>query len=373
MRSLFIPICLTLIVTAGCKVGPDYRAPKVPGESAKFSQGAGFTLSTNCPSRWWTEFEDPLLTRLIEDALKGNHDVRAATEHLRSARALRRQSQWGFAPSGMATAGVQRKLESTVTMPGASRDFRNFELFDTGFDASWELDVFGRVRRQNEFSSAVLSAVSALRDEVLLAVAAETARNYFELRDGQKQLAIATRHAQIQEESLRLATLRWEAGKGSEFDAALFRAQMHATQAELPNIETAIKQSMHRIAVLTGRGHGELTAILEAETPHYRIPTQIRLDDPASVLRRRPDVRLAERQLAAATAQIGVATADLFPRVTFNGHVALQAKSLDAVGGADSPGFRFWAAHILGGAGSGEDQGPSRCHARRRERPARLL
>jgi multidrug efflux system outer membrane protein len=338
---------------AGCKAGPDYHTPKVAAVAAKFSQAAAVAQSTNSTAKWWTAFGDPLLTRLIEEAMQGNHDVRTATEHLRGARALRRQAQWGFAPSGMAAAGVQRKLESTVTMPGASRDFRNFDLFDAGFDATWELDVFGRVRRQNEVSAAILSGAAALRDEVLLAVAAETARNYFELRDGQRRLTIATRNAQIQEESLRLATLRWEAGKGSEFDAAMFRAQMHATKASLANIETGIKQSMHRIAVLTGRGHTEWIAQLEAPSPSYRIPKEILLDDPSIVLRRRPDVRLAERALAASTAQIGVAAADLFPRVTFNGHVAVQAKSLDAVTGADAQAYGFgprisWAALDLG-------------------------
>ena len=199
---------------AGCAVGPDYQTPKVKEAVTAYSQAGVVTNAPAYQSQWWNGFGDPLLTRLVGDALVHNHDVRAATEQLRSVRGMNQETKWGFAPNGSISGGYQRKKLSSISMPGAGEDIRNFDLFDAGFDAVWELDVFGKVRRMNEASSAGVAATKAQRDAVLISVAAETVRNYLELRSSQQQLKIALRNAQIQEESLRQATLRWEAGKG---------------------------------------------------------------------------------------------------------------------------------------------------------------
>lgn len=343
--------CAALMTFTGCAVGPDYHQPQRPAPTP-FAQAPG-TSGTNIQVRWWSHFGDPTLERMVTDAMTNNYDVRAATERLRSVRAIHRLVKWGYGPSGAAAAGYQKKLVTPVEMPGAPREMREFDLYDAGFDATWELDLFGRVRRQNEAIRAAVDAASAKRDDVLISVAAEIAREYFELRDVQRRLAITERLCGIQRESLRLARLKMDAGKGPELDVQLFTAQLATTEAIIPDLRTAIAQLEHSLGLLTGRGHRELVAMLEAPSARLAAPPDVSLGDPAALLRRRPDIRAAERELAASTALIGAEMADFFPRVSFNGQVAIESKTFSGLGSAASDAYAFgpritWAALDLG-------------------------
>ena len=234
--------------------------------------------------------------------------------------------------------------------PGGDRDI---ELYDVGFDASWELDFFGRVRRSIEASSAAVGAAEASRQDVIVSLLAEVARNYFELRGAQNRLAVARRNAENQRQTLDLTIALLEGGRGTELDTSRAEAQLTSTLASIPPLETTVKQAMYRLGVLIGQQPTALEAELSEPLPLPALPTLVALGKPDDLLRRRPDIRVTERNLAAATANIGVATADLFPRITFTGSVALQAGSFVGLvkGGSDTfaigPGI-FWAAFDLG-------------------------
>mgnify|MGYP001397580244 CR=1 FL=1 len=342
---------ILIINISGCAVGPDYHFQTFPTRT-QFASVPG-TLSTNYQTCWWTNFNDPTLERLISDAQIYNHDVRAATERLKSVRALHRLVKWGYAPSGAATAGYQRKLITPVEMPGASRDMRNFDLFDTGFDASWELDIWGQVRRQNQAVRAVVNAVTAQRDAVLISVTAEIARQYFELRNLQDRLAIVTQIVATEKECLRLTQLRYESGKGSQLEVQTQTAQMATTEALLPDLNTAIAQIEHALGLLAGHDHLELKPLLETTRSKQTPPPTVWLGKPADLLRRRPDIRMAEQQLIASTALIGAEMANYFPHVSFNGQVGLEAKTFSGLSQSQADTYGFgpritWTAFDFG-------------------------
>jgi multidrug efflux system outer membrane protein len=230
---------------------------------------------------------------------------------------------------------------------------RDIELYDAGFDAIWELDFFGRVRRSIEASSAQVEAFEASRQDVMVSLLAEIARNYFELRGAQNRLAVARRNAENQRQTLDLTRALLEGGRGTELDTSRAEAQLTSTLATIPPLETTIKQAIYRLGVLIGQQPTALDAELSEPLPLPTLPTLVALGRPEDLLRRRPDIRLTERNLAAATANVGVATADLFPRVTLTGSIGLQAGSFVGLGEGGSDRFAvgpgiFWAAFDLG-------------------------
>jgi multidrug efflux system outer membrane protein len=238
-------------------------------------------------------------------------------------------------------------------MPGQPRSLRETDLYSAGFDATWEIDLFGRVRRAVEASTAGVAALEADRRDVLVSVIAEVARNYFELRGGQHELAVAHQNANNQRETLEITLNKLRAGRATDLDAARGRAQLNATLAIVPPLEANIQRAVHRLSVLTGQQPTALEPALAEPKPLPALPTLVHLGRPEELLRRRPDIRAAERALAAATALIGVQTADLFPRLTFNGRVALEASEFSGLGqsGADTYAFGpriTWAALDLG-------------------------
>jgi multidrug efflux system outer membrane protein len=350
---LLVGLLLGSLLT-GCAVGPNHQQPETK-TSATFGNAAQPNIATNQTAvTWWRGFNDARLNTLIADALVANHDLRIATSRVLEARALRTESLLNLAPIVHSGAGYTRSLSSkdSINMP-LSRNQRELSLFNAGFDATWELDIFGRLRRSVEASTAVVAETEAQRRDVLVTITAELARNYFELRGAQHQLSVIRRNAETQRATLDLTLSKLRAGRATELDAARARTQLNATLAFVPPFEAAVKHAIHRLSVLTGRQPTALDADLIQVAPLPPLPALVNIATPANLLRRRPDIRAAERALAAATARIGVETADLFPRVTFNGRVALESGHLAglAAGGADNYSFGpriSWAALDLG-------------------------
>ena len=230
---------------------------------------------------------------------------------------------------------------------------RDTNLYHAGFDANWELDFFGRVRRAIEAGTADVGAEEASRRDVLVSLLAEVASNYFDLRVAQNQLAVARQNAETLQQTLELTQALLAAGRGTELDVSRAEAQLNVTLATIPPLETRIARDSHRLGVLLGQQPTVLVTLLSAPLPLPGLPTLIALGKPEDLLRRRPDIRIAERDLAAATARVGVGTADLFPRITVLGSVGVEAGSLLGLGKGGIDTFSlgpsiFWAAFDLG-------------------------
>jgi outer membrane protein, multidrug efflux system len=349
LQFLLAPLASAIL--AACAVGPNYQAPETPA-AQKFDGLEATTYSTDTtPTEFWRGFEDPVLERLVEEALRSNHDLRIALTRVREARALRRDSAFDLAPSINAGGGYTKTRTATEqTLPGSARES---EYYDAGFDAVWELDFFGRVRRGLEAQNAAFGAEEARLRDALVIVTAELTRSYFELRGEQQQLDVARRNVANQRSTLELAEVRLDAGSGTEFDTARARAQLSGTLGSIAPLEAAVARSIHRLSVLLGREPGALRAELAPPKDLPALPGIVPVGDPAGMLRRRPDIRVAERDLAAATARIGVAVADLFPRVTFTGSAGYVAGTSDGLGDAGSDAWRLapgisWAIFDLG-------------------------
>ena len=298
--------------------------------------GAGATLiSTEQPrTRFWEELGDSTLTSLIAEALESNPDVHVAEARLRSARASRRLSAFDFAPTITARAGFTRQQLSAAQLPGVSGALPRQDLWDGGFDASWELDIFGRISRNVRAGSAfVSSAVEDVRD-VQLSLAAEVARTYFELRGAQSELAVANRNAENQRRTVALTEKRLAEGRGTAFDTERAKAELSLTLAGTPAIEARIAASRFRIAALLGRNPEALPSALLASYEPRPLPDVVRVGSPEQLVRRRPDVLSAERQLAAETMLTGAARAEYLPRLTIGGSVGYTATAFDALGNA---------------------------------------
>ena len=350
-----IELFVISIMLAGCAVGPNYRPPQtsVAGSFANAPTNAVAGDETALAT-WWKGFQDATLDDLVAQAIAHNHNLRIATANLKEARALRRLAVFDIAPTVRGSAGYSDFLLSKAAAPpGTPRNLRQSELYDAGFDATWEIDIFGRVRRSIQAANAGLAATEANRLDVLVSVVAEVARNYFELRGAQNQLAVARQNADVQTETLKVTQARLEGGRGTDFDVSRSRALLNLTLSSIPPLEASIEKTSHRLAVLTGRQPTTLTDGLSKSAPLPAAMPAIAVGNPELLLRRRPDIRAAERSLAAATARIGVETADLFPRVVFVGSIALQAETFAGLGKGGSDAWNFgprisWAALDLG-------------------------
>jgi outer membrane protein, multidrug efflux system len=348
-----IYLLLPLGLMAGCSVGPDYKAPKI-SVPPSFANGAQAQYSTNrAVTAWWRGFADPELNKLVDAAAASNLDLRIVTANLLQARALRLGAKSDFFPVIDGVASYSNNKFSQAGLYGATGVGRQEELYNVGFDSAWELDIFGRVRRSVEAATASVQAAQATRRDVLVSLTSEVARNYFELRGTQNELAVLRRNADNERETLKITQSRLDAGSGTDLDVARARAQLNNNLAEIPPAEAAIAHAIHRLGVLTGRQPEALTGELETPAPPPHLPELVAIGNPEELLRRRPDIRAAERSLVASTAGIGVATADLFPRVTFIGDIGLQATSFTGLGGPASDTRSFgpaitWAALDIG-------------------------
>ena len=342
---------LGLVALAGCAVGPNYHQPKMP-EPATF---ANIAAATNGPiaTNWWHNFNDLTLERLIMLAATNNHDLRLAQARLQEARALWTAARFDYAPTVINDNYYRVTQESIATQPGKARNERNMELYRVGFDATWELDLWGKTRRNVEAARATVEAVSASRDDILVSVRAEVAANYLELRGIQAQLGVARRNATNQADIVKLAEVLRDGGQGTQLDVARARSLLNETLATVPPLETVEEQAIHRLSVLCGQSPTTLRGELIAPQPLPASPSDVVIGDPTSLLRRRPDIRAAERSLASSTADIGVAVADLFPALTFVGSVGLQANHPGDLGKSGTAQWGFgphltWAAFDLG-------------------------
>jgi NodT family efflux transporter outer membrane factor (OMF) lipoprotein len=278
-------------------------------------------------ARWWTVFDDPLLSALEERTVRSNLDLKLAEARIRQARASRGIAAGGLGPTVDATGAIQR-----IRTPGRSSDWRDgttrgvvSNTYDAGFDAGWEIDIFGGIRRSIEAADADLQAAIEDRRDVLVTLTAEVARNYIELRTFQQQIEIARQNLATQEHSARLTRQRFEGGFVSGLDVATATAQVATTAAQIPFLESAARQSIYALSILLGLEPAELAPELTAPSPIPAAPPAVPVGLPSDLLRRRPDIRRAEADIHAATARIGVTTADLFPRFTIIGSAGLRS------------------------------------------------
>lgn len=335
IRSLAAGAAATLL--SACAVGPDYVRPEPPKVEAFIRQDTSNPQpAPQADPQFWRAFGDPLLTRLVEDALQRNHDLRIAFTNYQQANALLRGARYDRLPT-LAAGGEAADVRSSADqMPGVARAGRDHEDYQASVGFTWELDLFGRVRRSVEAQRAEASASAADLAAMQVSVVGQLARTYLQLRGWQEQLRTARENAGNQARTLQLLEVRLDAGMATPFDVDRGRAQVETTRSRIPALEAQIAVATHRIAVLAGKTPEALVAELEAPGWMLAPPRSVAVETPADLLRRRPDVAAAERRLAAATARIGVATADLFPRLTLGGLIGVQAFDAGALFERDS-------------------------------------
>ncbi|URW77078.1 efflux transporter outer membrane subunit [Sphingomonas donggukensis] len=337
MRSPTAILIGTAAMLAGCSVGPDYRprSAEALGVPPAWSVPANFGTREDL-TQWWTRFDDPLLQRLVASAATTNLDVAQAVARLRQARESLNQSRAQLLPNVGGTAGYSRNFNliggtSTVVLPdGTVTNIArgNSSSFSLGSDVSYQVGLFGEVRRTVEASGAQYAASGYDYASVVISSQSEIARNYILARAAQAQLANARSSLALQDDNLEIAGFRVQAGLVSSLDQEQARLQRAQTAASIPSIEVNYNAAVSRLGVLTGQAPGALKAEMAAVRPIPKGPTAVGVGIPAEVLRQRPDVLAAERGLAAATAQIGVAKAALYPALAISGNIATNATSL---------------------------------------------
>ncbi len=336
INRITVSVAAGLMALAGCTVGPDYQRPgiRTPGQFNAPSEkpGSATSSATNAPASpealatWWTLMNDTTLDSLVQRSIAGNLDIRIARARTREARALRGATGSALNPIVELGSGAERRRESDK-LDGGSFDNGGGDttLFETGLDASWELDVFGRVRREIEAADGDLAASIENQRDVLVTLIAETALTYTELRGFQRRLFVVNESIRAQRESVGLIDSRFQAGLSSELQVSQSRSQLAIRESLIPALQTSIRASIHRLGVLVGQHPADLISLLGPPKPIPTGPAEIPLGLPSDLLLRRPDLRRAERQLAAATARIGVETADLYPRFSLTGRFGFAA------------------------------------------------
>ena len=345
--SPFAAPALAALALAGCTVGPDYRA-KTPAElGVPTAYSVPAPASPEDLTRWWSNFDDPVLGQLVEQARGANTDIAQAIGRLRQAREALVQSRASLLPTLSGSAGYQRN----ENLRGGGRSFTlpdgtvvdtgggGTNSFSAGLSASSQVGLFGEIRRTVEASRAQYEASGFDYATVLLSVESEVARNYVLARAYQAQLANARASLAIQDDNLEIAGFRVQAGLVSSVDVEQARSQRAQTAASVPQIEQQYAAAVARLGVLTGQAPGALRSALAAPRAIPKGPASVGVGIPADALRRRPDVRSAERTLAAATARIGVAKAQLYPALAITGNINSNATSLTGLGDAITGGL----------------------------------
>lgn len=330
---------LALLAAGACTVGEDYERPDlaVPDayESAVAERGAAAAPAVTAQTRWWAAFGDPLLSALVERAAADNLRLAQAEARLMQAKALRRGAASGFYPD-LGAEAFYRRQRASENDPQAIDELAEagladleIDVYQAAVDASWELDLFGGVRRRVEAARARVEESAARRHAVRLAVITETAMAYAELRGAQRRLAVASANIALQRETLALVRSRFDSGLAPALDLARAAAQLEAETARLPPLQTAQARAIFRLGVLAGEPPAALQAMLAGAAPIPRPPVAIAGGQPVALLARRPDLRAAEAALKAATAQIGAEEADLYPRLILIGSAGLRAGEID--------------------------------------------
>jgi outer membrane protein, multidrug efflux system len=365
--ALFAWIALT---GAGCASSPGYRAPEVQIPTA-FRETRDTTIPVEVgPAApvervQWPELGDTTLTRLMKQLTQANLDVRAAGERVLGARAARTEAALDFAPTVTFVGGFTRQRLASATFPIGAGSFPDQDIWDAGFDAFWELDLFGRVRRNVQAQGALIGAVEQDLRNIQISLTAELARAYFDLRGSQEQLAVAARNAENQRRTLQVTRERLDAGRGTAFDTERAQAQLSVTLSTIPTLEARVRQAQYEIGVLIGRSPSAVAAELETPLPLPDLPQVAEISAPDSVIRQRPDVAAAERQLAVERALVGAAKADYLPRLSVGGSAGYSSDEVGALG--DEGTFRYavgpvitWPALNLGRVKARVDQSRAR-------------
>ena len=335
-----------VMLAGGCSVGPNYQRPnvKLPAQWGEPLAG-GATNRDDLVGAWWKNFHDPELDSLIGRAVKTNLDLRLAEARVRQARAQQGFAEAGYWPTVNASGSYARQKQSENqpiigSIPASSNiPFEN-NVFQAGFDAAWEIDLFGGKRRSVEAATAELAAMEYGRRDVLVALLSEVARNYVLMRGTQRQLAIAENQIKAQVETVAITQSRLDHGAATDLDLQRALALLATVESQVPPIETSIQSSIHRLGVLLAQTPDALREELSAAAPIPVPPPEVPVGLPSDLLLRRPDVLRAERQLASQTAHIGQVKADLFPKFFLTG-----AAGLTSVSTSDffSPGSRLWS------------------------------
>ena len=327
-NPLFLFFAIGLLAFSGCMVGPNYERPVVEVPDVWQEAATAKVTDGEAPLQtWWTVFDDPKLTDLIDRAQASNLDLQQAIWRIQESRALRGVAKGGLLPGVQGTGDASREdpSENQVIIEEFADPQNNFSL---GVDATWELDVFGRVRRTIEVADARLGASVEDYRDVLVTLLADVAFNYLELRTLQLRLNYAAANVLAQRETLQITVDRFDAGLVSQLDITQAESNLASTEARIPPLRAGQTAALNRLAVLLGASPGVLDGELNAPDDIPVPPDEVTIGLPAELLRQRPDVRRAERQLAAATAQIGVETANLYPRFSLFGFLGIGATDI---------------------------------------------
>jgi len=338
MRRYLIVLLTTTVMLSGCMtVGPNYTPPEMDTPAAWQGDLVDVVSDTQSEqeilAKWWTTFKDPVLSNLLERAVAGNLSLKQALNSVRQARIQRGITDADRFPSVTSSGSAGRTYSEDMR-----GDFSSTNSFRLGLDASWELDLFGGVKRSIEAADANIEVTEESYRDALVSLLAEVALNYIEVRSYQAQLQVAESNLQSQEETYDITNWRYQAGLTTELDVENASKNLEQTRAQVPSLKSSLEQAKNRIAVLLGSGPGAVDSELEEYKPVPVAPDEIALGIPADLLRRRPDLRKAERELAAQTAKIGVAEAERYPRITLSGNIRLSALSLGDLLDTDSLG-----------------------------------
>jgi multidrug efflux system outer membrane protein len=338
-RSLVLMVWLSLAILSGCMVGPNFQRPQttLPADwSGPSIESRSVTPDETELARWWTLFDDPTLVSLVDSAVQFNLDLKQAEARIRQARAARGVVTAGIGPTVDATGAYQRSRSAGGGSGKSGGVITN--QYQTGFDAGWELDIFGGVRREIEAADADVQAAVETRRDVLVTLTAEVARNYIDLRSFQQRIAIARQNLAAQKHTADLTRQRFQGGFAGGLDVANAEAQVAATAAQIPLLESSARQLIYSLSVLLGMDPAALLYELSPAEVIPAAPPSPPPGVPADLLRRRPDIRRAESEIHAATARIGVATADLFPKFNILGSAGLRS--------GDFSSWFDWAARV---------------------------
>lgn len=334
MTRIFLTLSASALALSACAVGPDHVAPATPSTAAgPFVSAHDPAVATLAPVQgdWWRLYSDPVLDRLIADAMAANTDIRVATARIARARASLREVRGDRLPQANVGASADYgRLPASQRAPGAPREDWQVDL---GLNVSYEVDLFGRVSRGVEAARGDVGAAEADAEAVRVMIAAETARAYFDAASASERLAVAKHIVALLDQSIQLTTRRQEVGLATRLDTARIATLRNQRQAEVPALQAERQAALFRLATLTGRTPQELPPEAGTRASHLRLDQPIPVGDGAALLARRPDVRAAERRLAAATARIGVATADLYPHITLGGSIGSTGNGTDILGG----------------------------------------
>jgi NodT family efflux transporter outer membrane factor (OMF) lipoprotein len=353
-------IASSLLISFGCKVGPNYQAPRVetPGSFSNATAQRASGPSTSPTTKrsvvdaqsgpwidWWTKFNDPQLDSLVRRALAANHELAIAQARVQEARAIERIAQSGLYPTiGLSAAALKTRGSAAgfgfpFGLPGQENG-----LFHLGFDATYEVDLFGGVRRSIEAAGAVAGATVNERRSVQVSLLGEVARNYIGLRALQRRLDVARANLADQGRTLDVVQRRFTNGLAPNFDLVRATAQVAETESGIPPLQAGIQQTMYGLAVLLGEQPTALEQELSTAAPIPPVPPKVPVGMPSELLRRRPDVMRAERLLAAETAQQGVATAEFFPHLVLGGTAGVESRHASDLFSQHNPSSGFYAA-----------------------------